>query len=78
MLTSCTPRGIIIEIVRTPMTFSFSYVKELELLILDVLLPVYEKHQTAAGIRDPLKSINPELLSQIKSKKRLPALLREK
>lgn len=59
------------------MTFSHSYVKELEFLILDVLLPVYEKHQTEAGIRDPLKSINPELLSQIKSKKRLPALLRE-
>ena len=56
---------------------NYTYIKELELLILDVLLPVYEKHQTAAGIRDPLKSINPDLLSQIKSKKRLPALLRE-
>lgn len=60
------------------MTFSHSYVKELELLILDVLLPVYEKQQLSLGIQEPLKSINPELLSQIKSKKRLPALLREK
>lgn len=77
MLTRCTLRGIIIEIPRIPMTFSHSYVKELELLILDVLLPVYEKHQLNAGIHEPLKAINPELLSQIKSKKRLPALLRE-
>ena len=60
------------------MTFSHSYVKELELLILDVLLPVYEKQQLSLGIQEPLKSINPDLLAQIKSKKRLPALLREK
>lgn len=53
-----------------------SYVTELELLILDVLLPVYEKHNKTAGLQDPLQGISPRLLDQIKSKKKLPALLR--
>lgn len=56
---------------------SHTYTKELELLILDVLLPVYEKYQIAKGITNPLKEINPTLLNQIISKKRLPALLRD-
>ena len=60
------------------MQLSFNYVKELELLILETLLPVYEKHQKQKCIIDPLKGINPDLLAQIKSKKKLPALLREK
>ena len=60
------------------MQFSHNYVKELELLILDTLLPVYEKHLKQKGVIDPLKGINPDLLAQIKSKKKLPALLREK
>lgn len=60
------------------MQLSHNYTKELELLILDTLLPVYEKYQKSQGITDPLKCINPELLAQVKSKKRLPALLREK
>lgn len=59
------------------MTISHSYVKELELLILETLLPVYEKHQVAKGVLDPLKGIHSNLLAQIKSKKKLPALLRE-
>lgn len=53
-----------------------SYVTELELLILDVLLPVYEKHNRAKGLENPLQGINPRLLAQIKSVKKLPALLR--
>lgn len=53
-----------------------SYVTELELLILDVLLPVYEKHNKAKGLQDPLAGISPRLLAQIKSVKKLPALLR--
>lgn len=53
-----------------------SYVTELELLILDVLLPVYEKHHLAKGTKNPLKDINPRLLEQIKRAKKLPALLR--
>lgn len=55
---------------------SHSYVKELELLVLDTLLPAYEKLQRAKGVKDPLKEINPELLAQIRTKKQLPALLR--
>lgn len=55
-----------------------SYVKELELLILNTLLPVYVKYQQSKGDFNPLKNIHPELLRQIKSKAKLPALLREK
>lgn len=60
------------------MQLSHTYVKELELLILDTLLPVYEKHQINIGNKEPLKGINPEILAQVKSKKKLPALLRKK
>jgi hypothetical protein len=58
------------------MNSSHTYVKELELLILDQLLPVYEKYQKAAGSVNTLYGINPELIKQIKTKKQLPALLR--
>lgn len=58
------------------MNSSHTYVKELELLILDQLLPVYEKYQKTAGAVNPLQGINPELLKQIKTKKKLPALLK--
>jgi hypothetical protein len=60
------------------MSSSYTYVKELELLILDKLLPVYEKHQKSQGVLNPLSGINQDLLSQIKAKKKLPALLRAK
>ena len=53
-----------------------SYVTELELLILDVLLPVYEKYHATKGTKNPLKDINPRLLAQITRAKKLPALLR--
>ena len=53
-----------------------SYVTELELLILDVLLPAYEKYHANKGTKDPLKDINPRLLAQITRAKKLPALLR--
>lgn len=53
-----------------------SYVTELELLILDVLLPVYEKYHIAKGNKNPLKDINPRLLDQVTRAKKLPALLR--
>ena len=58
------------------MSLSHRYVKELELLILDQLLPVYEKYQISQGNKNYLQGINPDLIKQIKSKKRLPALLR--
>lgn len=60
------------------MQLSHTYVKELELLILDTLLPAYEKQQISIGNKEPLKGINPEILAQVKSKKKLPALLRKK
>ena len=55
-----------------------SYIKELELLILDVLLPIYNKYNKSKGILNGLDKINPRLLSQIKSTQKLPALLRAK
>ena len=56
----------------------YSYTAELEHLILDTLLPVYEKALRAKGVIDPLKSIDDRLLRQIKKKKVLPALFRAK
>lgn len=60
------------------MSLQHSYVKELELLIIDTLLPVYERYYKAKGIPNPQNGINPELLKQVKQAKRLPALLRAK
>ena len=55
---------------------SHNYEKELELLILETLLPAYVTLQRSKGVQNPFKEINPDLLAQIKSKKVLPALLR--
>ncbi len=55
-----------------------SYVTELELLILDVLLPVYNKYNKSKGILNGLSAINPRLLRQITKTQKLPALLRAK
>ena len=57
------------------MTLNFSYVKELETLITDTLLPVYANYQARMGSKDRYHGINPELLKLIKVKKKLPALL---
>lgn len=46
------------------------------MLILDTLLPAYERDQRRKGIKNPLSEINPDLLDQIKTKRKLPALLR--
>ena len=59
------------------MSISHSYEKELEHLILETLLPVYQKYQESKGISYPLKDINPKLLSKISMKRQLPALLRK-
>lgn len=58
------------------MQFSASYVSQLEYLILNTLLPVYEKYQKSHGIYNPLKDINPELLNKVKAKKPVAALLK--
>jgi hypothetical protein len=60
------------------MTLNHSYQRELEALILDVLLPVYVKSEKAKGVKDPLAGINSDLLKQVKKAKVLPALLRPK
>ena len=54
------------------------YERELEHLILDTLLPTYVKWQKARGCVNPYEGINERLLSQIKHKKELPALLKPK
>lgn len=58
------------------MSISHTYNKELENLILNTLLPAYIELQKAKGNKDPVKDINPSLLSQIRAKKALPALLK--
>ncbi len=60
------------------MQFQHSYVKQLESLILDTLLPVYANYNTKNGIKDRYAGIHPELLKQIKAKKPLAALLKPK
>lgn len=60
------------------MSLQFSYVKELETLIVDTLLPVYANYQTRMGVTDRYQGINPELIKLIKTKKKLCALLRPK
>lgn len=58
------------------MTLNHSYLNELEYLVIDTLLPVYEKYQKSKGVIYPLKDINPQLLREIKTKKQVCALLR--
>ncbi len=55
-----------------------SYTKELELLIVDKLLPVYEKYWREKGVPNPYQGINPDLLAQVKKVKTLPALFKPK
>ena len=55
-----------------------TYTRELEVLILEVLLPTYYRYYREKGIKPTNLEINPELLKQIKTKTILPALLRPK
>lgn len=58
--------------------FTHNRVLELETLILDTLLPIYEKYYKDKGVYPPPnKSLN-ELIESIKSRHKLPALLRPK
>ena len=58
------------------MQFSHSYVSELEELILGTLLPVYTKYYTDKKIPLPVKDIPETLLTRIKRKPSVSALLR--
>jgi hypothetical protein len=51
------------------------YVKELEKLIIDVLLPVYVEHARLTGRKDALKDINSDLLAAMKKRRKVPFLL---
>jgi hypothetical protein len=53
-----------------------TYTKELELLIIEKLLPVYYKYHREHGTVPD--KINKDLLDQIKSKRALPRLLIDK
>ena len=55
-----------------------NYTAELEALILDVLLPVYEQHCRQRGIASLRSEINPELLKQLRKKKTVARLLMPK
>jgi hypothetical protein len=58
------------------MSITHTYLKELETLVLDTLLPSYIKYQKSLGNTNPLKDIHPNLLSQIRLKRELPSLLK--
>jgi len=60
------------------MSNSYSYTTELEQLIINTLLPVYEKYCKEHNIKDAYKGIDPEVLKQLKRKKVVAALLRPK
>ena len=55
-----------------------NYTAQLEALILDVLLPVYEQHCRARGIASLRSELNPELLKQLKKKKTVARLFMPK
>lgn len=57
---------------------NYTYVQELEHLILDTLLPSYVKQQKSKGSTNPYQGMNEDLLKQIQKKKKLPALFRPK
>lgn len=53
------------------------YIKELEDLIVNTLLPAYIEHYRLLGRPSPAKEINQKLLSAMKRKKQVPALLQK-
>ena len=60
------------------MSTQLNYTAELEVLILEVLLPVYEQHCRQRGIKSLRSEINPELLKQLQKKKTVARLLMPK
>lgn len=60
------------------MASAISYVTELEDLIVNKLLPVYDKYCAQNNIPINYDTIAPSLIKEIKRKKVLPALLRPK
>ncbi len=60
------------------MTPKISYVAELEFLILNKLLPAYEKYYKTIGKPMPYHDLPEDLLKKVWKRKDLPALLRPK
>ncbi len=60
------------------MTLNRSYTAELELLITDILLPVFDKYYREKGKLPEYTKINPDLLKQIKQHRQVPALFKPK
>lgn len=60
------------------MIVSQSYVAELEYLITDLLLPIFDKYYRERGVLPEYTSINPQLLKQIKKRKTVAALFKPK
>lgn len=58
--------------------FTHNRVLELETLILDTLLPIYEKYYRDKGVYQPPNKLLNELTESIKSRHKLPALLMPK
>jgi hypothetical protein len=56
--------------------FTHSYVKELENLILEELLPVYERWHREHDLSPSYKNAPKDLVDQIKRKKTVPALFK--
>lgn len=54
--------------------FTHNYVAQLELLILDELLPIYERWHKERDLQVSYKNVHPDLLREIKRKKTVPKL----
>lgn len=54
--------------------FTHSYVAELERLVLDELLPVYERWHREHNLEVSYRRVHPDLLREIRRKKTLPKL----
>ena len=54
------------------------YCKELEALIVDVLLPAYAELARITGKKDAMKNINADLLAAMKHRRQIPALFKRK
>lgn len=60
------------------MTLNQSYTRELEFLIVDVLLPVYDRYYREQGKLPEYTKINADLLRQVVKRKQTPKLFQPK
>lgn len=60
------------------MALSRSYTAELEYLIIDTLLPIFDTYYREKGKTPPYTQINHSLLKQIKQRRQVPALFKPK